>query len=73
MKRVNLISLFGQSVDVGLRFGGNVCITVGLCALEVPLKQQRCWGGRGGGGVDLSVQWGGCDVVVENGRWCWGG
>lgn len=45
MKRVNLISLFGQSVDVGLRFGGNVCITVGLCALEVPLKQQRCWGG----------------------------
>lgn len=29
---------------VGLRFGGNVCITVCLCALEVPLKQQRWWG-----------------------------
>lgn len=71
MKRVNLISVFGQSAGVGLRFGGNVCITVCLCALEVPLKQQRWWGW-----VDLSVQWGGCDVVVENGRWCgwcWGG
>lgn len=68
MKRVNLISVFGQSAGVGLRFGGNVCITVCLCALEVPLNRQRWWGR-----VALTVQWGGCDAVVENGRWCWGG
>lgn len=51
--------------------GGNVCIAVCLCALEVALKQPRWWGW-----VDLSVQWGGCDVAVENGRgcrWCRGG
>lgn len=34
-------------------------------ALEVPLKQER---GVGGGRVDLSLQRGGCDVAVENGR-----
>lgn len=61
--RVSLISLFGQSGGVRLRFGGNVCIAVCLCALDVPLKQQRWWGW-----VDLSVQWGSCDVAVGGGR-----
>lgn len=57
--RASLSSLFGQSVGVRRRFGGNICITVCLCALEGPLKPQRCWGW-----VDLSVEWGFCDVAV---------